>query len=161
MKNLSFVACDSPNNEDKSKAVHTFRKGKEFSRKLKRRLTQRTVAEAKALKKQSKEAIHILVYATELVSFWFLFRHFARDSEQQKSYDLQVLTNPKQAIIEVKKLWNYLSADEPENQARPQTLEQLILLLTRESVRKLVHVTNFVFRSIGNVLLKRNLQKQK
>lgn len=47
---------------------HTFEKGKQFSRKLKKRLTQRTVAEAKALKKQSKEAIHILVYATELVS---------------------------------------------------------------------------------------------
>lgn len=50
------------------KAAHTFEKGKQFSRKLKKRLTQRTVAEAKALKKQSKEAIHILVYATELVS---------------------------------------------------------------------------------------------
>lgn len=60
--------CDAPNNDqDMSKAGHTFQKGKQFSRKLKRRLTQRTVAEAKALKKQSKEAIHILVYATELV----------------------------------------------------------------------------------------------
>lgn len=66
--NSSFAGCDSPNNEDMRKAVHTFQKGKQFSRKLKRRLTQRTVAEAKALKKQSKEAIHILVYATELVS---------------------------------------------------------------------------------------------
>ncbi|XP_037035764.1 lipid storage droplets surface-binding protein 1 isoform X2 [Bradysia coprophila] len=129
--------CDSPNNEDMSKAVHTFQKGKQFSRKLKRRLTQRTVAEAKALKKQSKEAIHILVYATELV-----------------------LTNPKQAIIEVRKLWNYLSDDEPENQARPQTLEQLIVLLTRESARKLVHVTNYLCRSIGNVIFKRSYTKQ-
>lgn len=61
----------------------------------------------------------------------------------------------------MKKLWNYLSADEPENQARPQTLEQLIVLLTREMARKMVHVTNFLFRSIGNVILKRRYQKQK
>lgn len=61
----------------------------------------------------------------------------------------------------MKKLWNYLSADEPENQARPQTLEQLIVLLTRETARKMVHVTNFLFRSIGNVILKRGYQKQK
>lgn len=36
--------------------------------KLKRRLTIRTIAEAKALKKHSKEAIHVLFYAAELVS---------------------------------------------------------------------------------------------
>lgn len=131
-------SCVSTNNQEMSKAVHTFQRGKQFSRKLKRRLTQRTLAEAKALKKQSKEAIHILVYAAELV-----------------------LTNPRQAIIDVKKLWNYLSQDEPENQARPQTLEQLILLLTRESARKMVHVTNFLFRSIGNIIFKRNHKKQK
>ncbi|KAJ6642306.1 Lipid storage droplets surface-binding protein 1 [Pseudolycoriella hygida] len=131
-------SCDSPNNEEASrKAVHTFQKGKQFSKKLKRRLTQRTVAEAKALKKQSKEAIHILVYAAELL-----------------------LTNPKQAIIEAKKLWNYLSEDEPENQARPQTLEQLIVLLTRESARKLVHVTNFLFRLMGSVILQRSYKNR-
>lgn len=47
------------------KAIHH---GQRFSRKLKRRLTQRTIAEARALKKQSKEAIHVLIYAAELVS---------------------------------------------------------------------------------------------
>lgn len=47
--------------------MHTFHKGQRFSRKLKRRLTQRTFAEARALKKHSKEAIHILIYAAELV----------------------------------------------------------------------------------------------
>lgn len=71
-KDSLFAVCDSPNNEDMSKAGHTFQKGKQFSRKLKRRLTQRTVAEAKALKKHSKEAIHILVYATELVRLFDL-----------------------------------------------------------------------------------------
>ncbi len=56
----------------------------------------------------------------------------------------------------MRKLWNYLSEDEPENQARPQTLEQLIVLLTRESARKMVHVTNYLFRSIGNVIVKQS-----
>lgn len=71
------------------------------------------------------------------------------------------MTNPKQFIIEVIKLWNYLSADEPENQARPQTLEQSLVLLAREFARKMVHVTNFLFRSIGNVIFKRNYIKHK
>uniref|UniRef100_A0A1A9WVQ4 Lipid storage droplets surface-binding protein 1 n=1 Tax=Glossina brevipalpis TaxID=37001 RepID=A0A1A9WVQ4_9MUSC len=93
---------------------------KRFSRKLKKRLTQRTIAEARALKKQSKEAIHILIYAAELIA-----------------------TDPKLAYQKAKELWNYLSADEPENQARPKTLEQLIVLLTRESIRRLVHAVNF------------------
>lgn len=53
--------------DNESKAIHTFHKSQRFSRKLKRRLTQRTLAEARALKKQSKEAIHILIYAAELV----------------------------------------------------------------------------------------------
>lgn len=47
--------------------MHTLHKSQRFSRKLKRRLTQRTFTEARALKKQSKEAIHILFYAAELV----------------------------------------------------------------------------------------------
>lgn len=54
-------------NENGNKAVHTLQKGQRFSRKLKRRLTQRTFAEARALKKQSREAIHVLFYAAELV----------------------------------------------------------------------------------------------
>lgn len=52
-----------------SKPVHTLHKSQRFSRKLKRRLTQRTFTEARALKKQSKEAIHILFYAAELVIY--------------------------------------------------------------------------------------------
>ncbi len=63
-----FVGCDASNNEDVRCTVHRFQRGKQLSRKLKRRLTQRTVAEARALKKQIKEDIHILVYAIELVS---------------------------------------------------------------------------------------------
>lgn len=46
----------------------TIHRSQRFSKKLKRRLTIRTIAEAKALKKQSKEAIHVLFYAAEMVS---------------------------------------------------------------------------------------------
>ncbi|XP_055373825.1 lipid storage droplets surface-binding protein 1 [Condylostylus longicornis] len=105
------------NEEGPMKAIHH---GQRFSRKLKRRLTQRTIAEAKALKEHSKEAIHILIYAAELI-----------------------LTDPKQALEKAQELWSYLSKDEPENQARPKTLEELLVLLTRESARRVVHLVNF------------------
>lgn len=39
-------------------------------------------------------------------------------------------------------LWAALSKDEPENQARPQTVEQLIVMITRETARRLVHLIN-------------------
>ncbi|KAH8418089.1 hypothetical protein KR222_011574, partial [Zaprionus bogoriensis] len=107
------------------KAIHH---GQRFSRKLKRRLTQRTLAEARALKKQSKEAIHVLIYAAELIA-----------------------TDPKLAMQKARELWGYLSADEPENQARPVTLEQLIVLLTRESARRVVHLVNFSANVASNI----------
>ncbi|XP_053945205.1 lipid storage droplets surface-binding protein 1 [Anastrepha ludens] len=107
------------------KAIHH---GQRFSRKLKRRLTQRTLAEARALKKQSKEAINILIYAAELIA-----------------------TDPKMALQKAKDLWDYLSEDEPENQARPISLEQLIVLLTRESARRLVHLVNFSAHIAANI----------
>lgn len=59
--------------ETEPEAVKTFHKGQLLSRKLKRRLTERTFAEARALKMQSKEAIHVLFYATELVSNFAYF----------------------------------------------------------------------------------------
>lgn len=49
--------------------MKTLHHGKRFSRKLKRRLTQRTIIEARALKKQSKVAINVLIYALELVNY--------------------------------------------------------------------------------------------
>lgn len=61
---------ENKNNQNGSTEIHVFQtihRGQRLSKKLKRRLTNRTIAEAKALKKQSKEAIHILLYATELV----------------------------------------------------------------------------------------------
>lgn len=44
----------------------------------------------------------------------------------------------------MKELWVYLSEDEPENQAPPQNLEQLIVMLTREGARRFVHIANFI-----------------
>lgn len=49
--------------------MKTLSHGKRFSRKLKRRLTQRTLIEARALKKQSKVAMNVLIYALELVNY--------------------------------------------------------------------------------------------
>ncbi|KAL5284073.1 PLIN2.2 family protein [Megaselia abdita] len=109
-------------------AMKTLSHGKRFSRKLKRRLTQRTLIEARALKKQSKVAMNVLIYALELI-----------------------VTDPKKAFEKGNELWEYLSKDEPENQARPQTLEQLIVLLTRESARRVVHLVNFTSNAASNL----------
>lgn len=113
---------DTNDNSDETEphAIQTMHKGQKVTRKLKRRLTMRTMAEAKALKKQSKEAINIIVYAAELIA-----------------------TDPKLALQKGKEFWNFLSEDEPENQAVPQTLEELIVMLTRESARRVVHLINF------------------
>lgn len=46
------------------------------------------------------------------------------------------------ALQQSKKIWESLSLPEPENQARPATLEQLLVLLIRESARRIVHVVN-------------------
>jgi perilipin-2 len=121
------------NVNDESAIVHALNHGKRVSTKLKRRLTIRTVAEVNALKKQSKEAVHVLIYAAELI-----------------------VTNPREAFEKAKDLWKLLSVDEPENQARPQTLEQLIVLLTRESARRVVHLVNFTCNSVSKV--PRNIQ---
>lgn len=108
--------------------VQTFHRGQQLSRKLKRRLTFRTRQELSALKKQSTEAVHIVAYAAELIA-----------------------TNPRLAMQKAVELWQYLSKDEPENQARPRTLEQVAVLLTRESARKMVHLINFVTGAVTRV----------
>lgn len=55
---------------------------------------------------------------------------------------LQLATDPKLAYQKAKELWATLSLPEPENQARPTSLEQLLVLLTRESARRIVHLVN-------------------
>lgn len=107
------------NEQNSGKAVKTLHHVDRLSRKLKRRITRHAIAEAKALKKQSKEAIHVMVYVAELIA-----------------------TDPKLALKKAQELWAALSKDEPENQARPQTLEQLIVMITRETARRLVHLIN-------------------
>lgn len=63
---------NSVGDEKDIRAIQTIHKGQRVTRKLKRRLTTRTIAEAKAIKKHSAEAIHILAYAAELVSIFFI-----------------------------------------------------------------------------------------
>ena len=55
------------------------------------------------------------------------------------------------ALQKARELWDYLSQDEPENQARPATLEQLIVMLTRESARRMVHLVNFSANFASNL----------
>lgn len=116
---------------DEAGVMHVFQtihRGQRISRKLRRRLTFRTRQELSALKKQSTEAVHVVFYAAELIA-----------------------TNPRLAMQKSVELWQYLSADEPENQARPNTLEQLAVLLARESVRKVVHVINYTASTVTKI----------
>ncbi|XP_040156777.1 lipid storage droplets surface-binding protein 1 isoform X6 [Anopheles arabiensis] len=125
------IACGAAPPADDSNEMHvvkTFHRGQQLSRKLKRRLTFRTRQELSALKKQSTEAVHVVAYAAELIA-----------------------TNPREALQKAVELWRYLSKDEPENQARPRTLEQVAVLLTRESARKMVHLINFVTGAVTRV----------
>ncbi|XP_049937980.1 lipid storage droplets surface-binding protein 1 isoform X1 [Schistocerca serialis cubense] len=108
------------NNTTGSKAVQALHKADRVTKKLQRRLTQRTLAEARALKKQSEDTLQTLMYLGELL-----------------------VKDPK-AVFELSKdLWAHLSQDEPENQAPPTTLEQLMVMLTRESARRIVHLFNY------------------
>jgi perilipin-2 len=123
-----FSATDKPVSEEgpKEKAISTIHHAEKFSRKLKRRVTLRTLAEVKALKHQSVEAVHVLTYVIELIA-----------------------TDPALAFQKGKELWTTLSKDEPENQARPENLEQLIVLLARESARRVVHLLNASSKTIS------------
>lgn len=60
----------------------------------------------------------------------------------------QLAKDPKAFSEKMIAIWNHLSEDEPENQKPPENIEQLIEMLTRESARRFVHVTNFVAKNI-------------
>ncbi|KAI5733808.1 hypothetical protein M8J76_016190 [Diaphorina citri] len=105
---------------DSSNAKKTITHIKKFRHKLQKRLTQRAIIEAKALKRQGADTLQAIMYMADLL---------ARD--------------PKRFFQKVKELWAYLSADEPENQAPPHNLEELIVMLTRESSRRIVHLVNY------------------
>lgn len=66
-------------------------------------------------------------------------------------YSNQVTKDPKMALVKARELWKTLSKDEPENQARPATLEQLIVMLTRESARRVVHLINFTRSTVSKL----------
>ncbi|XP_052758168.1 lipid storage droplets surface-binding protein 1 isoform X2 [Galleria mellonella] len=100
----------------RARAAQAVQHGARLRRKLQRRLTRQALAEAKAIKEQ----IHVLVYVAELVA-----------------------TDPALAWKKAKELYASLSQPEPENQARPATLEELMVLLARETARKVVHLVNY------------------
>lgn len=58
------------------------------------------------------------------------------------------MTDPKLALKKGRELWHYLSQDEPENQAGPQHLEELVVMLTRETARRMVHFINFTVKHV-------------
>ncbi|XP_025209070.1 lipid storage droplets surface-binding protein 1 isoform X2 [Melanaphis sacchari] len=118
--------ADKPSTEPSSQAVKTIRHVNHFSRKLQRRLTRRTIAEAKLLKKQGYDTVQCFVYFADLL---------AKD--------------PKAFSEKMKAIWKHLSEDEPENQKPPENIEQLIEMLSREGARRFVHVTNFLAKNIS------------
>ena len=69
LSNFNVILVDANPVEPSSKTARTIKHGARFSRKLQRRLTRRTLAEAKALKEQGTECIAVLLYVAELVSF--------------------------------------------------------------------------------------------
>ncbi|KAG8267191.1 hypothetical protein J6590_017821 [Homalodisca vitripennis] len=115
-----FNDSSSPATASDSKTVKTFLHVNQFGRKLQRRLTRRTIAEAKALKQQGADTIRCLVYLVDLLAH-----------------------DPKAFMEKAKEVWLELSKDEPENQVPPANLEQLIAMLTREMARRVVHLTNY------------------
>ncbi|XP_024945735.1 lipid storage droplets surface-binding protein 1 isoform X2 [Cephus cinctus] len=119
MNYLIYISKEINPTEGVSNTTRTIKHGARFSRKLQTRLTRRTLAEAKALKEQGTECIHVLLYVVELLA-----------------------TDPKLAVQKAKELWATLSLPEPENQAPPENLEQFLVLLTRESARRIVHFVN-------------------
>lgn len=111
-----------------SKTVQTIHHVNRLSRKLQRRLTRRTIAEARALKQQSADTLQCLIYLADLL---------AKD--------------PKAFMEKARKMWEHLSEDEPENQVPPANLEQLIAMLTREVARRVVHIVNYTGTTISQL----------
>ncbi|XP_045767317.1 lipid storage droplets surface-binding protein 1 isoform X4 [Maniola jurtina] len=114
---------DSKDESGRARAAQAVEHGVRLRKKLQRRLTRQALAEAKAIKEQ----IHVLVYVAELVA-----------------------TDPVLAWAKAKELYASLSRPEPENQARPATLEELLVLLSRESARKIVHLINYTHTDLPN-----------
>ncbi|XP_064072489.1 lipid storage droplets surface-binding protein 1 isoform X2 [Vanessa tameamea] len=125
MRKYLVTSAEAADNADtgRARAAQAVQHGARLKRKLQRRLTRQALAEAKAIKEQ----IHVLVYVAELVA-----------------------TDPVLAWHKAKELYSSLSKSEPENQARPDTLEQLLVLLSRETARKIVHLINYTHSDLPN-----------
>jgi len=67
IKCLTICVLEVDSTKNMSKATRTIKHGARFSRKLQKRLTRRTLAEARALKEQGTECIHVVLYIVELV----------------------------------------------------------------------------------------------
>lgn len=61
----------------------------------------------------------------------------------------QLAKDPKAFAEKMNAIWKHLSEDEPENQKPPENIEQLIEMLSRESARRFVHVTNYIVKTIS------------
>lgn len=99
--------CDEAITEtckSKNHAFRTFKRSQRLSKKIKSKISSRTAAEVKALRSD----VNILIYGTEFI-----------------------ISNPVGAIRKVNDLWYYLSENEPENQKRPETLEELVVIVLR------------------------------
>ncbi|KAJ1528785.1 hypothetical protein ONE63_007166 [Megalurothrips usitatus] len=95
-----------------------------LSRKLQRRLTRRTLAEARALRKDTENTLHTLVYFAETL-----------------------VKDPRAFVEQCRAVWSHLSENEPENQVPPETLEERLALLVREVARRVVHLANYTAAS--------------
>ncbi|PNF35291.1 Lipid storage droplets surface-binding protein 1 [Cryptotermes secundus] len=102
------------------KGVQTIQRADRFSRKLRHRLTEYTVAELKVLRQYSEDALRLVLYTGELL---------AKD--------------PKALKEKLAALWEDLSKDEPVKQERPANLEQLTVMVTKELARRVVHIVNY------------------
>ena len=85
-------------------AVQTYHRSKRLSKKFQHKITSRTALEVKALRND----VHFLIFVAEVV-----------------------VKNPLDVYKQSKELWSYFSRNEPENQKRPETLEELMVLLVR------------------------------
>jgi len=113
---------------DNSKAMQTFHRVDRLSRKLQRRITQHTLAEVKAMRQYSKDALHFVLITLELL-----------------------VKDPKALKDKIVALWLELSQDEPENQKRPANLEELTVVVTRELARRVVHLANYLRAGVATL----------
>uniref|UniRef100_A0A0K8SS19 Lipid storage droplets surface-binding protein 1 n=1 Tax=Lygus hesperus TaxID=30085 RepID=A0A0K8SS19_LYGHE len=111
-----------------SHAKRTIQHANRLSRKLQRRITKRTLAEAQALRKTGNDIVQFVYFSVDLL-----------------------IKNPREFVNKMLQIWEHLSKDEPENQIPPANLDQLFALVARETARKFVHAMNYSIVVCGNL----------